>query len=537
MPTLARVPVSSTPSTTCPALRHAGPRFRRALLTLAALAAAALCSAQRGAGDYSTPNFPDGPSVPLVRAPLFFPPYPPPLGRAISRGPSPGDPRLPSAPPELASYVNEIFYPALGSRLINNSLKEPLRCQLDAYRALKLELQNQLRTELARVHEAGDGARAHALQTLARIQAPRLVQLEKDAEQLRRDLQMGDHTFNSLREWRLGDHERRGFSPIEIAQVMRSYAYYHHGLLPAQRRLLREISIELLLSAEDAAKATAAQPHVFFPPEPARVLFPDHLSPEAAAKLAAYQTKKSQLKKELYDTIYKHDGAAFNFLRRTLSTLAEKQARPLAELEQLAEEVRRLLPPSREIAPPPERSRLPVALQERIGKLMTSYATAQKDAATRIDAIVSRAKSLPFQSNYRFDPDGLKFVVVPTRFARGDPAALRQIEAIRAEIGAIAEDYGRQLADLINERHAILAAAGEALGTDKSDAIESAVLGAMRAVHQRQNEASYDEYRIAVFEPGLSPEQRRLLFDGLIERLELPLPRAEPQPTRRTNSW
>jgi hypothetical protein len=38
----------------------------------------------------------------------------------------------------------------------------------------------------------------------------------------------------------------------------------------------------------------------------------------------------------------------------------------------------------------------------------------------------------------------------------------------------------------------------------------------------------YYEYRIAVFEPGLSPEQRRLLFDGAVEKLALPLPGGTP---------
>ena len=40
----------------------------------------------------------------------------------------------------------------------------------------------------------------------------------------------------------------------------------------------------------------------------------------------------------------------------------------------------------------------------------------------------------------------------------------------------------------------------------------------------------YYEYRIAVFEPGLSPEQRRLLYASAVEKLVLPLPGGAPQP-------
>lgn len=516
--------------------------LRRLTFAGAAVAASATpASGQRssGQGGLDPSTFPDeARALPAIRAPLFFPPYPPALGRAINRGVAPGNAQLPAAPAELAAHVNEIFYPALGSRLHAKSLKEPQRRQLDAYRAAKLALQNELRAELARLRDAGHGARALALTALARAQAPRLARLEQDAEQLRRDLMHGDHTWNTLREWRLGDHERRGYSPLEIAQVMRAYAYYQNGLLPAQRRLLREISIELLLSADDAAKATAAQPHVFFPPEPARVLFPESLSVEAAAKLAAYQTKKSQLKKELYDAVYRHDGETFSFLKgHTMTALAGRQAARLAELETLAEEIRRLLPPPRESIPLVERSPLPAALSARVAAMMNAFAAAQKDAAARVDAILARAKPLPLQATYRFEADGLKFVVVPTRSARGEPDAARRIEAVRTEIGAVAEDYGRQLAELIAERDAIRAEVAATLGLAKPETIDATLLAALRVANQRQNEAIYDEYRVAAFEPGLSPEQRRVLFDSVIERLELPLPRGELQPTRRGNSW
>lgn len=500
--------------------------------------AASVMHAQSSRDGFSTPSVSSDTNRPALQPqPLFFPPNPPPLGRAVGRAPVPVDPRLPAAPPELAAYVNEFFYPALGARLFTQSLKEPLRRQLESYRAAKLALQHELRNELARLRQADPAQRLEALTALARAQAPRLAQLEKDTEQLRRDLILSDYTWNAQREWRLGDRDRRGFSPIEVAEVMRGYAFYHNSLLPAQRRLLREISIELLLSAEDQAKATVAQPHVFFPPEPARVLFPESISAQAAAKLASYQTQKSALKKELYDAVHRHDGYTLDFLRgNTLAALAEKQAARLAALETLAEEIRRLLPPTTELLRPTLRSALPVALSDRIRAMITAYAQAQRSAAARIDAIVAQAKALPFHSSYRFDADGLKFVVVPTREARV-PAALKKIEAVRAEISTVADDYGRTLAELINEREAIRAEIGATIGSTNADAIDAALYATMRVLHQQQAATDYEEYRVAVFEPGLSPEQRRVLFDGVIEQLALPLPRAELQPTRRAATW
>ncbi len=523
------------------------PRSAHTLLTVALaatlLGSAAPVAAQSTRGDRnsSPTSFPDEGmrSQFLMRQHVFFPPVPPALGRPVNRVPAPSDGR-PAAPRELAPYVNEIFYPMLAARYSTRSLKDPQRRQLDAYRANKLALQRELTAELQRLQGAEPAARAAALAQLARAQAPRLTQLENDAEALRRELYLSEHTWGAVREWRLGDRDRRGFSPIEIAHVMRSYAFFQHGLLPAQRRLLREIAMELLLAAEDQEKATANQPHVFFPPEPARVSFPDDIPAEAARLLAEFQTRKSTLKKELYDAIYRHDGELLGFLKgNTIGALVTKQSARLEQLEKLAEDVRRALPTGASARPaaPPTRSPLPAALQERLALLLATYAEAQKAAVEKIDAILAAAAGLPLQSSIRFDADGLKFVVVPTRMAGRQPEVLRRIEGVRAEISAVAEDYGRKLAELLNERTAIREEAGRQLGVADATKLEATMMTAVRSSVEQQSLASYDEYRLAVFEPGLSPAQRRILFDRVMEQFDLPLPRGELQPVRRGNSW
>jgi hypothetical protein len=481
-------------------------------------------------------TFPDSAPRIVERLPVFFPPSPPALGRPVMRGIPPGG-RYP-APPELAQYVSEFFYPALGTRLATRGVNEKLRARLDAYRAAKLALLNELRTELERLRAAEPQARIDAISALARQQTPKIVELEKTAEQLRRDLVTGENNWSAVRQWHLSDKHRRGYSPIEIAQVMRAFAFYADGLLPAQRRLLREIAIELVFAAENTAAATAAQPFLFFPPEPARVLLPDDLPAEVAQKVAAYQTKKSALKKELYDTVHAADGAAFAFLRGSpLKALAEKQTSRLAELDTLAEEIRRGLSQ----APPPraDRSPLPADLDARVATLIASYQSAQAEAAAKIDAILIRAKDLPMQASYRFEGEALKFLVVPTRGARGSRggSALPKITAVRAEISAVADDYGRNVADMLNERDSIRTAIGQSLKLTKPDEIDRALSAAMRLANQKYAENTFSEYRIAVFEPGLSPEQRRLLFDGVVERLELPLPRGDLQPSARAETW
>jgi hypothetical protein len=131
--------------------------------------------------------------------------------------------------------------------------------------------------------------------------------------------------------------------------------------------------------------------------------------------------------------------------------------------------------------------------------------------------------------------------VVPLRTERGaKPAAAdtpARITALREGISAVAEDYGRRLAGFINERDAIRTEAGALLQLGRADRLDQALQTAMRVANARETLEVYRDYRTALFAPGLSPEQRRLLFDHVIVRLELPLPRGELQPVNRAPTW
>lgn len=483
-------------------------------------------------------GFGDGPR-PVTRLPIFFPPNPPPLDRPVTRAVTPARGRL-TPPDELARYVSEPFYAALGTRLFTSTLTEKLRQQLDAYAATRRALLQELHAELDRLRDVEDEARRQGLETLARKQASRLADLEKTAEQLRQDLIVSQGSWGAHRDWHLSDRTQRGFSPIEIAQVMRGYAFYENGLLPAQRRLLREIALELMMAADDTASATAAQPHVFFPPEPARILLPEELPADLAAKVAAYQTKKSTLKKELYDAVNAQDGAALGFFRGGLKPLAAKQAARLTELDALAEDIRRGLAAQAVAVQPLERSPLPASLTTRLNTLLRERENLQRETTNQIEALIARSRELPVQVSYSFEADGLRYVVVPRRF-RQDPAAAAQtatlIDTLRKDLATIADNYGRQIAQQINEGDAIYREAADVVGTKLQDVVDKALIAARRAAAQRENEEAYRDYRTAVFTPGLSPEQRRLLFGSAVEKLDLPLPRGELQPTRRANSW
>ncbi len=317
--------------------------------------------------------------------------------------------------------------------------------------------------------------------------------------------------------------------------------------MPGQRRLLREISLELAMAGEDAVAAQAAQPFMFFSPEPARVLLPDDLPADLAGKVAAYQTKKSALKKELYDAVYKSDSAMLSLLRQiALKSLAKKQAPQLAELEPLAEEIRSGLA----ALPSPTRRRtstspLPPILSARLDAVVRAGGALQKETMQKIEAVRAEIVDEPVALSYSFEGSGLKFTVTPRlgRFVRSDPnrpiadgiaARMRQVENTMAEI---ASEFGHRLADLVNESESIRADAAVALGQTNRRVIDAALAGARENSALKESEDAFNEYRFAVFEPGLSPEQRRLLFGGAIAKLDLPLLRGEYQPTRRAQQW
>jgi hypothetical protein len=489
--------------------------------------------------------------------PIFFPPTPPPLDYPIPAGP-PAEATANLIPAlELSAYVSEVFYPPLGARLARGTLTEKLRRDIDGYCADELALLRELRAELERLEPETAAVRLRALEALARQQAPRLAEREKRADQLRRNLIQLDHGWDDFRQWHLRGSEalsiptasqkaarggsqasprtiQRGFSPDEISQVMRAAAYYLPNLLPAQRRLLREIALELTLAGEDSAVA-AAQPHVFFSPELARVSMPDNLSPGAMEKLAAHQAQKAKLKKELYDAIYEQDRPGMNLFRgNRLKELAVQQAQDLAALEQLAENFRRDLPPLKPRASVP--SVLPAALYDRIAAVPRTLAALQQETVRKIQPILARAYA--FKSTYSFDSSGLRFSIV---FAPGKPGGRREphpqlrqrLEEITAEMAQVAAEYGRRYLELTNDQDTIRTEIARAIGDRRPAVIEAAFSAALRLAAEEKVAQAYHEYRVAVFEPGLSLEQRRLLFDSAVEQLDLPLPLGDLQPMNR----
>lgn len=491
-----------------------------------------------GAEAFSTPEHPQelldaDRAAAWGTVPIFFPPEPPPLGSIGANGtigPWPIS-RLLRAPPELAAYLGEPFYPALGTLLALHDLSRWSRRRVEEYRTAKLKLQAELRQELLRLRDVPADARRERLVAFAREQTPKIAALEQTAERLRESFTKIDYRWGELRSEYLGYNSHNPESADTVAGVMRAAAYYEGGLLPAQRRFLREIAIEIPLAGETVAEAIVAQPYVFFSPGLARVHWPEDLPSGIARKIADYQARRSALKKELYDVVFKADRTWFSIVRRLQFHLTlGPQAAALDQLEELAEDIRRELVQSPAVVPDARRRSIPPAITQRIGAVLESQRALGRESAETIEAIRRRETSL--EISYAFEPTGLPFEVRPrARFLPGkNAAAIHRSTTVKIEIAAIAASHRDMLAALAREDAAIRTALAQALRLEEPREIEAALIAATREAFEQESDGPFRAYHNAVFEPGLSPEQRRLLFDSAIEQLGLPLPAGEYQP-------
>jgi hypothetical protein len=477
------------------------------------------------------------------RLPIFFPPVPPPLDTPAPAPPV-GEATL-VAPDELALYIDEPFYAPLSTRLAQGNLTDALRRRLDAYQAVKMDLQAQLQAKLAALSSVDAATKESSLAAFAREQTPRLVALEATAEQLRSDLLRGGLVglfsgtgdWNEHRTWRLGTGRlaRDGDETLAAKfRVARAAVFYQDDLSAAQRRLLREVAMELQAQAFKPAGAASAGDDglVFFSPDTARVRLPTNLPPALAGKMAAYQREKSTIKSQLRETLFQHDRATKGVRARAMKKLAATQTPRLAVLEQLAEDIRR------DLAMNLSRSSASdtIAFPPRLASRITAY---QKDRAALQDAIHGKLEEI----SRILPPTHFKVVENPNNPTGENTLALElRTTAGSSENRQLAQqaiirfnhEHRRQAAALGQEYAGIRAAITEFASVrpelTRGKSVESLMHEFVTASMQKAARPLYADYEVAVFQPGLSPEQRRLLFGAALQKLDLPLPGGELQP-------
>lgn len=473
---------------------------------------------------------------------VFFPPSAPRYGAALTSGRNlPVGDRSSEPPETLGDYVGEFFYPALSTRLTGGRLDKKLDRQLAVYRANRAGLLNELQNELVVVQAADPATRESELRAFAALQTPRIVALEAEADQLREQLINPTLLRESVdwskdRRWKANAESFPRLSwlvTLAEYQVLRAAAYYQKGLSPEQRGMLCEIT-EAKKVGPGVGRATggpdAADAGLFFSPEMAQ-LVPPPMSPGLRERLNAYTRTREMLKAELRAAVIAQDSIARSTRDETLGKLAESQWPHLAELAREAEEIRRELNALPAPAPPPLPPQIPLDLASQMEECRAEKAALDRELAERTRTV----GNLP--------PFNLGVSAIPAAALKNqiqDRLADRRDRLWQAQ-----EEFQRENADrydaLARKIQAVSAALREFaqahLDPDTHQPMELKGLLRRLAASDRyfdqiaREEVLYKDYRIAMLEPGLSPEQRRLLFSAARVALSQALPPGEPFPS------
>jgi hypothetical protein len=448
-------------------------------------------------------------SGPVASSLVFYPPVPPPLGAPIPSPDRPADPKL-AAPGALAAYVGEPFYTPLALRLERNNLGDALSFRLESYHSTKTALLAELQARLYALRDADPATRTRDLAALAQEQTPQIDELEKNAEQLRHDMLPGQ---SSPPPDQGGPMDGKALNPPagpalnrELAAV-RSAIFYTEGLSPAQRRLLREVAIELGDAGNSAATAGSL---IFFSPDTARVRLPAQLTAELASQVGFFRQEKAALKTELLVALFGSDRNSSGASHlEVLQDLAAAQAPRLTALDSLADDIRRGLAALQDPSLSPAMPAIPPELAARIAAHRAEKLALQKALLYRIAAV--------------------------SRMRVAGPGAERLIaERVRVTIAEFTQENAARYAALEQDKDTIRAelaklpgANADAAGSSSADAL---LVKFSQSLHQVETFWDYRDYQTAAFQPGLSPEQRRLLFDGALQKLALPLPAGQVPP-------
>jgi thymidylate kinase len=278
------------------------------------------------------------------------------------------------------------------------------------------------------------------------------------------------------------------------------------------------------LHAPDSAIALDTPgPYLYFSPFTARIRLPADLPPELAAKIDDYTARKTALKQALRDELYKQDRAFFNSTRtNALKALAAKQEPEFAALEQLAEEIRVGLAPLPNPARPPALP-LPASLTNRIGTYLERKAAWQRAMVNRMDEV--RAALPDDRVEFSRIGGSVTIQVVANRKAKDDTKAKR--EKLIADLVPFNAEHRTAYLELAREKdqiqHEVLQVASSSAGVKAAKSIDKLLYEFSYALGQHETWLRYADYETAVLQPGLSPEQRRLLFGAALEKLDLPL--------------
>jgi len=236
-------------------------------------------------------------------------------------------------------------------------------------------------------------------------------------------------------------------------------------------------------------------------PETARIRVPADLPAGLAREIDGFVSEKALLKAELRDALRQYDGADADERTRALKQLAVSQAPRIAALEERGEAIRRALADVPDMPGPLPPPPMPGQLVDRISLYRSHKAelleVLHAELVQTLPVDRSRESSVP----------------------------------IHEQVTAFNREHAAQFAQLTKERDGIREALAQVVRSGNAAQDRKSINDLLEEFENaRQAQEVWEEYRdyqVAVLLPGLSPEQRRLLYDAAVEKLALPLPTGE----------
>jgi hypothetical protein len=423
-------------------------------------------------------------------SPVFFPAPVPVLDAPLPPAPTVRD----AIWAELAPYGNELFFAPLGTRLSSGELSRKARSMLEKYRDGKAAILADLRKTLA----MPAAERPAALAALRARTDPRLADLERVADDLRRELYRGgflasNADWNAYRNWRLGEESARTAQEqlYDEFSVLRAAIYYQEGLSLDQRHLLREIVLERAEAIGDrppAGEGFEVEQTVFFLPHGSRLKVASDWPSEIAGAFAEFTAKKEALKRELRTALFDLDREGTGKREKVLQELAAKQGPAFAELEAQAEAIRVRLATVAAAERTPAGGVLPAELAARINRYLADKAELQRAAQQ---------------------------VQEPGR--KGRPAATD-----RNALAEFEEQHRTKLAALAAEARAIRTEVARVSAETGGKTVDTLLADFAEAFRLQQVRTLYGDYRTAMLAPGIAPRLRQLLFDAAVAVFDVP---------------
>jgi len=204
---------------------------------------------------------------------------------------------------------------------------------------------------------------------------------------------------------------------------------------------------------------------------------------------------------------------------QTYARLAEEQAGRFATLDTLAEEIR----PGLAGVPYPDepaQPNLPADLTHRVGDALARKAVLSRELLNRLKEF---RQELP-ADKIELVPRGgaLAIAITPIRSTSPHDKPARDDAIARLQV--LNADYSRQFAALtaeINTLRTEIQRVHDASDQTTSLDVEQVAADFEKSYEVRRNWDRFHDYYVAVIQPGLSPEQRRLLFNGALDDLEM----------------